>query len=317
MKIDQPYHEGELQIQARVGVLDEGAQNARVIQDSIIKGALRFLNQLPMAVVGSVDQEDNVWASVLVGSPGFLGPKEDRTVQVDLTKVVKNEEDPFWNNIQKNPRVGMVAIELATRRRLRINGRMKPISEKKLELHVEESYPNCPKYIQRRHVVVVQTQNENGKTPSHPRRGRVLGPTQKTVISQGDTLFVASLHSERGVDASHRGGTPGFVSIVDEHILRIPDYPGNAMFNTFGNFTIDPRGGLAFIDFGENRTLQLTGTAKIVHDVPGSEDITGGTRRFWEFEIDQWLETDLGSQVTWEYLDASPFNPSPSNRADK
>ena len=68
MKIETPYHEGELQVQERVGVLQEGAQNARVIQDSIIKGALRFIGQLPMAVFGSLDQEENVWASVFLGT---------------------------------------------------------------------------------------------------------------------------------------------------------------------------------------------------------------------------------------------------------
>lgn len=313
MNIEHPYHEGELLVQKRVGVLAEGVQNARVIQDSIIKGALRFLNQLPMAVLGSVDPEENVWASVLAGSPSFLDPKDDRTVHVDLTKVNQNEEDPFWNNIQNDSRVGMLAIDLATRRRLRINGRMTYESENQLALHVEESYPNCPKYIQRRHVVVGESQN--GKTLMKPMRGNLLGPAQTAIIDQADTVFVASVHSGRGVDASHRGGAPGFVSIVDEHTLRIPDYPGNSMFNTFGNFTVDPRGGLIVIDFSTNRTLQLTGTAKIVHDVPGSEEVTGGTRRFWDFEVDQWLETNLSPRVSWEFLDASPFNPSSSIRA--
>ena len=72
MKIENPYHPGELQVQERVGVLNEGAQNARVIQDSIIKGALRFISQQPMAVLGSLDHEQNVWASVMLGKPGFM-----------------------------------------------------------------------------------------------------------------------------------------------------------------------------------------------------------------------------------------------------
>ena len=109
MKIENPYHEGELQVQARVGVLDEGAMNSRVIQDSIIKGALRFINQLPMAVFGSLDQEENVWASIFVGTPGFMQAEDERLVNFDLTTMVHNPHDPFWKNIQENPQVGMVA----------------------------------------------------------------------------------------------------------------------------------------------------------------------------------------------------------------
>ena len=54
MRIESPYHAGELLVQERVGVLSEGASNSRVIQDSILKGALRFLNQQGMeACLGS------------------------------------------------------------------------------------------------------------------------------------------------------------------------------------------------------------------------------------------------------------------------
>ncbi len=64
MKIENPYHEGELKVQERLGVLSEGENNAKVIHDSIVKGALRYIGQQPMAVLGSLDHEQNVWASV-------------------------------------------------------------------------------------------------------------------------------------------------------------------------------------------------------------------------------------------------------------
>ena len=129
MKIETPYHEGELQVQERVGVWDEGAQNSRVIQDSIIKGALRFIGQLPMVVFGSLDQDHNVWASVFIGTPGFMQAEDDRTVTFDLTSMMHNPNDPFWKNIQTNSQVGMLAIELASRRRLRINGTITRVSD--------------------------------------------------------------------------------------------------------------------------------------------------------------------------------------------
>ena len=106
MKIENPYHPGELEVQERVGVLNEGAQNARVIQDSIIKGALKFIGQQSMAVLGSLDDEQNVWASVMFGKPGFMRAEDEQTVIFDLTTMVQNPHDPFWENIKRASRSG-------------------------------------------------------------------------------------------------------------------------------------------------------------------------------------------------------------------
>ena len=307
MKIEAPYHEGELQVQERVGVLSEGAQNSRVIQDSIIKGALRFINQLPMAVFGSLDREQNLWASVFLGRPGFMQAEDERTVTFDLAEMMPAPHDPFWTNTQTNQQVGMLAIELASRRRMRINGKVTKESDNGLTLHVEEAYPNCPKYIQRRHVSTPL--NAFDRTQSTSVQGNVLGPAQQAIITQADTFFVASAHPERGVDASHRGGHPGFVQILNDHTLRIPDYIGNSMFNTLGNFTVNPRAGLIFLDFESGRTLQLTGRPEILYDMEDIPDVTGGTRRYWLLHIDRWLETTQ-SPMSWEFLDASPYNPN-------
>lgn len=309
MKIEHPYHEGELAVQARVGVLEEGAMNSRVIQDSIIKGALKFLNQLPMAVFGSLDQDDHVWASVFIGTPGFMHAEDDRTVTFDLGRMLPNSDDPFWENIQRNPRLGMLAIELASRRRLRINGRISRVSDSVLQLHVDESYPNCPKYIQKRHLTISQFGFDLAAISTTSGEG--LGLTQRSIITQADTFFVASVHPERGVDASHRGGLPGFVTIVDDRTLRIPDYIGNSMFNTLGNFTANPRAGLIFPDFESGRTLQVIGRPEILYDVEDLPDDTGGTKRYWLLHIDRWLETTSSAPLNWEFLDASPYNPTP------
>jgi predicted pyridoxine 5'-phosphate oxidase superfamily flavin-nucleotide-binding protein len=314
MKIETPYHAGELQVQERVGVLEEGAQNARVIQDSIIKGALRFIGQLPMAVFGSLDKEMNVWASVFLGKPGFMQAADERMVNFDLTTLAHNPYDPFWKNIQENPEVGMLAIELASRRRLRINGTISRETNALLQLQVKESYPNCPKYIQRRQI---STPLQGADMTSHLlAQGDILGSEQRAIIAKADTFFVASVHPERGVDASHRGGNPGFVTLVDDRTLRIPDYPGNSMFNTLGNFTANPRAGLIFLDFESHRTLQLTGQAEVLYDVDGTEAETGGTNRHWQFHIERRVEIGQAQQSDWSLLDYSPYNPPVSHGAE-
>ena len=233
--------------------------------------------------------------------------ENEQKVNFDLTTMRHNPYDPFWKNIQENPEVGMLAIELASRRRLRINGTITRESDALLQLQVKESYPNCPKYIQRRHL----TTPPHGfdMTPLPSARGDVLGSAQRAIIAKADTFFVASVHPERGVDASHRGGNPGFVTLVDDHTLRIPDYPGNSMFNTLGNFTaVNPRAGLIFLDFESHRTLQLTGRPEVLYNVDGTEEETGGTNRHWQLHIERWVEIGQAQQLDWSFQDYSPYN---------
>jgi len=71
------------------------------------------------------------------------------------------------------------------------------------------------------------------------------------------------------MDASHRGGEPGFVQVLDDNHLLWPDYAGNNHFNTLGNLLVDSRVGLLFVDFAGGHLLQLsgrTGSPPIVPD---------------------------------------------------
>ena len=89
-----------------------------------------------------------------------------------------------------------------------------------------------------------------------------LGADDIALIRSADTFFLGTTHPERGNDASHRGGPAGFVH-VDHNTVEWPDYPGNNMFNSFGNLEIDPTAALLFIDFDSGRTLQLSGRAVV------------------------------------------------------
>jgi uncharacterized protein len=306
MRLENPFHEGELLVQQRVGEADMAQRNGQIISDTIVKGALKFIEQQSMTILGSVDARQNIWASMLFGSPGFIEPVDDKTIEVDLTQAILNSDDPLWTNIQIEKRIGMLAIELASRRRLRINGRIDRLSVDRLRLDVLESYPNCPKYIQRRQLVLNST---DVKQYTQPQFGQFLTSEQQNWIAAADTLFVASTHPHRGVDASHRGGNPGFVQILNARSLRIPDYAGNSMFNTLGNLVVNPHAGLVFLDFERSRTLQLTGQATIQWHLDDSADSTGGTHRYWDFVIEQWSQTDLTRSLQWDFLDYSPHNP--------
>lgn len=306
MERDTPFHEGELLVQQRAGEAEQAAKTGRVVSDKIIGGAIDFIGRQPMVVVGSIDPQQNVWASVMFGEPGFMRADE-RHIVFDLKKSCRNPIDPLWNNIATEPRVGTLVIELSSRRRIRVNGRVVCQGPHRMHLQVDESYPNCPKYIQSRHVSMIRPWADGPDVKT--RDGVVLEAGQQALIARADTFFVASAHPTRGVDASHRGGNPGFVRVLDSCRMRIPDFVGNSMFNTLGNFSANPHAGLVFLDFERNRMLQLVGRAEVLWDMETSPHETGGTRRWWDFTIDHWLESDGTLPFKWEFLNYSPHNP--------
>lgn len=306
MRIENPFHEGELLVQQQAGETAKGEQNGKIIADSIPKGALKFIEQQSMVILGSVDEKQNIWASILFGA-GFVRAIAPQTIEINRQQVFENPEDPFWRNIQQENRIAMLVIELETRRRLRINGAIAPTSANKLSLQMIESYPNCPKYIQRRQLSVDLSSGDRSFTV---KSGAILTLQQQKLIESADTFFVASFHSTRGVDVSHRGGNSGFVQLISDRTLRIPDYNGNGMFNTLGNLIVNARAGLIFIDFNRSYTLQLIGEAEIIWDLEERDYPTGGTKRYWDFKIKSWLQTDLPQTFNQEFIDYSHHNPN-------
>lgn len=308
--MSEVYHNGEKQVQQLTGEERIASSTGRVITDTIIKGAINFIEKQPMAFVSSSDEKGQVWASVLVGDFGFTGVPNPNALSFNQAMIYSSKEDIFYQNIVHKPLLGSLFIELGSRRRFRINGQVKHQGNH-LDINIDEAYPNCPKYIQRR-VAAMPAHFQEANAQSV--QGTNLTVAQKEWIDQADTFFVGS-SSGTGTDArldmSHRGGNPGFIGWHDEKTLKIPDYKGNSMYNTLGNFAQYPAAGLLFIDFEKGSTLQLTGQVKLLFDQTSEEDMkkTAGTGRYWLFEIGEWIETQKHHEVNWELLDYSPFNP--------
>lgn len=307
MTDENPFHEGELAVQERAGVTYAARMTAGVLDDRIPGRALSFVARQTMAVLASRDDQDNPWASLVFGAAGFLRTENDRLLVLRHSACHSAPGDPLWDNLEKDSQVGILLIELATRRRLRINGRAHRHTDGDWRIEVERAYANCPKYIQARRLRIRET--EPLPASARVRQGGQLDVGQQARISHADTFFVASAHPEQGLDASHRGGRPGFVEVLSPHRLRIPDFAGNNMFNTLGNFASFPRAGLVFPDFERNCILQLTGRPEVVWDEPDASGRTGGTGRFWEFEVESWRESELALDLAWQFIDYSPHIP--------
>ncbi len=261
------FHDGELAVQDRAGVRAQAARlgGAMLATPDLNGGMGAFLAARDFAVLTARDADGRLWTSPLFSSPGFLEAR-DRELRVHA---LPGTGDPLHGLAAGQP-VGMLAIEFATRRRVRVNGILSDVGEAGLLLSVDQAYGNCPKYIHPRRLEHVDS------TPQPVEHLSTLSVRHKELISSADTFFLGTIHPTRGADASHRGGPPGFVH-VDGDRLWWPDYPGNNMFNSFGNLAVDPSAALLFIDFDTGTTLHISGTATVEWVTPS--DIDGGTGR--------------------------------------
>jgi predicted pyridoxine 5'-phosphate oxidase superfamily flavin-nucleotide-binding protein len=286
-----PYHEGELEVQRRAGVLLNAARIGNGVHGEIPPVARAFAVEQRFVVLSAADQEGRVWGTILHGPPGFLTtPTAERLV----IAARPGAGDPLAGVLERETDVGLLLIDLPTRRRMRVNGRATPFGEIGLEVTTREVYANCPKYI---HPRAVETAADGEARDPVAWRGAELTGSQMALLRATDTLFLASRHPTAGADVSHRGGIRGFLDVPARDRIVIPDYSGNMMFNTLGNLTADPRAGLLVVDWASGALLQLTGRA-IVNWESAAIAAFAGAQRLVEFTIDAVVERRGAGLVT-------------------
>ncbi|WP_336213695.1 pyridoxamine 5'-phosphate oxidase family protein [Nonomuraea sp. LPB2021202275-12-8] len=293
-------HEGEQRVQRRAGVT-AGSWGSAGVGAAIPPVAAEFLSRQRMLVIAAADDAGAVWASVLTGPAGFTAAPDARTVVAGL---LPRDGDPLAGRFDTERDIGMLAIEPASRRRMRVNGRARRDGDR-LRVHTEQVYSNCPKYIQTRTVdeddlPVASTTALTSRTPT---------ADQVRWISAADTFFVATRAAGLGTDVSHRGGNPGFVEVTGDRRLTWPDYVGNSMYMTLGNLDLDPRCGLLFVDWERGHTLHLTGRAR-VDWAPERAAAVPGAQRLVDFDVDQVVQVTDAVRQRWSFGKYSRFNPA-------
>lgn len=112
--------------------------------------------------------------------------------------------------------------------------------------------------------------------PSHRVTDIVIPKLDKhcrAFIAKSPLIFIASSDTNGNMDISPKGDPPGFVKILDDNTLAIPDRPGNRRADTFQNILENPQVGLFFLVPGKGETLRISGTAIIVRDKPLRESM--------------------------------------------
>ena len=94
----------------------------------------------------------------------------------------------------------------------------------------------------------------------------ILDEHCRALIAKSPFLLIASSDQSGNMDISPKGDPPGFVQVLDDKTLAIPDRPGNRRADTFLNILQNPGVGLLFLIPGQRETLRISGTAKIVRD---------------------------------------------------
>lgn len=273
------YHPGELAVQQRAGVTSRASKVGNIINGEIPPIAARFLADRPFVIIGGLDRRGLVHATALFGEPGFASSATPGRVVLSRTP---GPGDPL-EQLAVGDEIGMLAIDFATRRRMRVNGTLAATAGR-WEIAVDQAYSNCPKYITPRPAP------EHQFRTSAPVAGwtDVLSPSTRDLIRRSDTFFLATIAQGHGADVSHRGGPPGFVELAGD-VLTWPDYAGNSMFNSLGNIEVDPRAGLLFIDFRSGAVVHLAGRARINWDMEEARS-RPGAERLVEFRLERVME---------------------------
>lgn len=304
---ESPFHPGEQAVQARLGARDRMEQVGRkIIRQFLPEQHRQFYAQLPYFLVGTVDSEGNPWTSILVGEPGFISTPSDRKLRIEAQPLFG---DPLANSLTVGNKIGFLGIELHTRRRNRVNGIVSEIDPQSFAVEVEQSFGNCPKYIQARQF---KLDNFDLRTPKPVHEFSTLDKAKSNFIAKADTFFIATAYINKaadvtnGVDVSHRGGKPGFVRI-DGNTLTIPDLAGNCIFNTFGNIEVNPRAGLLFIDFDKGNLLYLTGKAEVIWDGDPEIALYAGAERLLKFKVHYGVYVEGSLPLSWSAPEQSSF----------
>ena len=274
------WHQGETFIQEKLGVAERmNAVGKRAVRSFMPDQHRDFYAQLPFIVLGSVDAQGDAWASLLEGQVGFIASPTAATLDIAARP---HPDDPIAQGMGDGAALGLLGIELHTRRRNRING-LVTAGAQGLRVAVKESFGNCPRYIQQRDFTF--SRDPAAPFASEVKELPVLDAAARALIGGADTFFVATyadVEGHRQVDVSHRGGNTGFVRVEADGTLTIPDFNGNLFFSTLGNILLNGKAGLLFVDFATGDVLQMSGDAEVIFESPEIAAFQGA-ERLWTF----------------------------------
>ncbi|KAK5144101.1 hypothetical protein LTR32_003908 [Rachicladosporium monterosium] len=286
---DMPWHDGEIKMQQLMKVPNLDNPTVPALSPQLAN----HLKVAPLIAIGTLDKQGRPWTTLWGGEKGLarsLGggvagirtPVTGRYDPVVEELVGKTATGEVVKEAGEGRMVSGLTIDLETRKRTKLYGRMiagalsgredeitgseETVAEIQLVLKIEQSLGNCPKYLNRKHIVPTFARPELISDGPHlPQRALDL-------IAKADLFFLSSSRPDQDMDTNHRGGPPGFLRVVSAGSeststpasIAWPEYSGNRFYQSIGNLLLNPLCGLCVPDFETGDMLHLTGTTRIL-----------------------------------------------------
>lgn len=290
------WHDGEKKMHKLLRVPEHDNPTVSMLSQQ----AARMLQIAPLIAIGTLDSQDRPWTTIWGGAKGLSQPLGNSLIGVKTfvdrmhDPVVdilygSNQEGEVVREQGDGRMIGGLAIDLTTRKRVKIFGRLvagavAPVQEHdedddekkdksvrvneiaahqvQLVCRIDQSLGNCPKYLNSKDI------RPEKVASSLLSQSADLIPGAVDLIKKSDLFFVSSSHSRHDMDTNHRGGPPGFVRTFKtpsgQWQLYWPEYSGNRLYQTLGNLQETPLAGLVFPDFQTGDVLYLTGHTEIL-----------------------------------------------------
>ncbi len=119
-------------------------------------------------------------------------------------------------------------------------------------------------------------------------------PGLEAFLAELDMFYLGTANAEGQPYIQYRGGSPGFLKVVDEKTLGFADFGGNRQYITLGNLSENPKAFIFLMDYARSRRIKLWGNARVVEDDPALVDrlhdpsYPGKVERAILFEIEAW-----------------------------
>ncbi|KAI1018169.1 hypothetical protein LB505_001403 [Fusarium chuoi] len=274
------WHDGELAVQKQLKVPTRGNPTFPGLAPQY---GMRVM-QSPLVALGTLDSEGRPWTTVWGGDRGFARPVAEGVLAFNSS--VDASHDPvfraLWDGIDdEGVKQGVInrpngsegkgmaglSIDLETRDRVKLVGNMiagatvEGGKAVQMAMAVTESLGNCPKYLNKKDIV------PNEMAPELVSDKLPLSQEALDLVVAADMFFLSSTNGVT-MDTNHRGGSPGFMRIIknedDGLELIYPEFSGNRLYQTLGNFRVNPLVGIAIPDYNTANVLYATGSASIL-----------------------------------------------------
>ncbi|KAF7547692.1 hypothetical protein G7Z17_g7542 [Cylindrodendrum hubeiense] len=283
------------------------------------------VNQSSLVALGTLDDAGRPWTTVWGGERGFARPVAEDVLA--LNSAVDTQYDPVFKALWEGgdaeddavvrpgggegKEMAGLSIDLETRDRVKLMGKMVAGAavnggkEVQMAMLVTGSLGNCPKYLNRKDIV------KNEMKPELVSDSLLLPQGALDLIEKADMFFLSSTNGDT-MDTNHRGGSPGLVRVAkndaDGLELVYPEFSGNRLYQTLGNFKVNPLVGVAIPDFDTADVLYLTGSASILVGKEAS-DLLSRTQLAVKISVTAARFVKSGLPFRGPAVEYSPYNP--------